>query len=92
MAETKVEQVVVEMPARKSNFFQEDNGNLSSMRLMCFIALISSILFGVLTIYTQNQDGIIVTFGFLLGAFAPKALQKFAEQKVEPPKKTEKNN
>lgn len=70
------------------SFFQEDNGNLSSMRLMCFIALISSIIFGVLTIYTQNQDGIIVTFGFLLSAFAPKALQKFAEQKVDSKKKS----
>lgn len=72
---------------RKTTFFQEDNGNPSSMRLMCFISLIASILFGVLTIYTKNPDGIIVTFGFLLGAFAPKAVQKFAEQKVESSKK-----
>jgi hypothetical protein len=83
MAENK------EVPEKKSSFFHEDNGNLSSMRLMCFISLISSILFGVLTIYTGNKDGIIVTFGFLLGAFAPKALQKFAEQKVDPQKKAE---
>ena len=74
-------------PQRRATFFQEDNGNLSSMRLMCFISLIAGILFGVLTIYTKNQDGIIVTFGFLLGAFAPKALQKFAEQKVAASKK-----
>jgi hypothetical protein len=72
---------------RRAKFFQEDNGNLSSMRLMCFISLVASILFGILTIYTKNQDGIIVTFGFLLGAFAPKAVQKFAEQKVDAPKK-----
>lgn len=70
----------------KGTFFKEDNGNLSSMRLMCFLALIASVLFGVLTIYTKNQDGIILTFGFLLGAFAPKAIQKFAEQKVDAPK------
>ena len=75
------------VPAKKATFFQEDNGNLSSMRLMCFISLIASILFGILTIYTKNQDGIIVTFGFLLGAFAPKAVQKFAEQKVDSSKK-----
>lgn len=66
----------------KTSFFKEDNGNLSSMRLFCFIALIASVLFGVLTIYTQNKDGILITFGFLLGCFAPKAVQKFAEQKV----------
>jgi len=65
-----------------TKFFQEDNGNKSSMRLMCFVALIASIIFGVLTIYTGNKDGIIITFGFLIGCFAPKAVQKFAEQKV----------
>lgn len=71
----------------KGTFFKEDNGNLSSMRLMCFISLLASMLFGVLTIYTKNTDGIIITFGFLIGAFAPKAVQKFAEQKVDAQKK-----
>ena len=78
------------IPPKRATFFQEDNGNLSSMRLMCFISLIASILFGILTIYTNNQDGIIVTFGFLLGAFAPKAVQKFAEEKVDGSKRKEK--
>ena len=78
---TKPKELELPVPTR-AKFFQEDNGNLSSMRLMCFVSLIASILFGILTIYTENKDGIIVTFGFLLGAFAPKAIQKFAEQKV----------
>jgi hypothetical protein len=83
MEEVNQEQQNTETPKMKgSTFFQEDNGSLSSMRLFCFISLIASIIFGVLTIYTKNPDGIIITFGFLLGCFAPKALQKFTEEKV----------
>lgn len=67
-----------------ATFFQEDNGNQSSMRLMSFLSLLASMTFAVLTFYTKYTDGIIITFGFLLGAFAPKAIQKFAEQKVKP--------
>ena len=69
-------------------FFQEDNGNKSSMRLMSIVALIASIVFGVLTVLgaggANGQNGIYITFGFLLAAFAPKAVQKFAE-KLPPP-------
>ena len=72
-------------------FFQEDNGSHSSMRLMSFFALIAAALFGVLTIHLNahgNNDGgngLYITFGFLLAAFAPKAIQKFAEQKLPKP-------
>ncbi|MGR9108706.1 MAG: hypothetical protein ACU843_17445 [Gammaproteobacteria bacterium] len=68
----------------RPGFFQEDNGNHSSMRLMCFTALIAAIVFGLLTLLlkSDNGNGIYVTFGFLISAFAPKAVQKFAEQKV----------
>ena len=70
-----------------TGFFSEDNGNKSSMRLMSFVALIAAIIFGGLTILTDsdksnNTDGIYITFGFLLAAFAPKAVQKFAEEKI----------
>ena len=67
-----------------SGFFQEDNGSYSSMRLMCFVSLLSAVVFGFLTIQLkpENQNGIYITFGFLIGAFAPKAVQKFAEQKI----------
>ena len=69
-------------------FFEESSGNRSSMRLMSFIALIAAIIFGILSVnksgqnQNQNKDdtGIYITFGFLLAALAPKALQKFAEQ------------
>lgn len=67
-----------------SGFFQEDNGSFSSMRLMCFLSMLSATSFGLLTILLDgdNSDGIYITFGFLISAFAPKALQKFAEQKI----------
>ena len=72
--------------ATPASFFEEDNGTKSSMRLMCFIALIAAIVFGVLTIQVAAGDanGIYITFGFLLAAFAPKAVQKFAETKIPP--------
>ena len=69
-------------------FFQEDNGSYSAMRLMCFVALLAAILFGVLTITltangkSDGGNGIYITYGFLISAFAPKAIQKFAEQKI----------
>ncbi len=60
-------------------FFDEDNGNKSPMRLMSFTALIAAIIFGALTTLGVGggQEGIYITFGFLLAAFAPKAHQKF---------------
>jgi len=76
----------------KVGFLEEKKGVRSSMRLMSMVALIASIAFGGITIsITANSSdgnsssrdardtGVFITFGFLLAAFAPKALQKFAE-------------
>lgn len=52
---------------------------------MNFIALLATIGFGAATLLVEmanGQSGALTTFGFLLSAFAPKALQKFAENKV----------
>ena len=104
-----------------AGYFEEDNGNRSSMRLMSFFALMSAIGFGIATFYTgytgvkdfkcekvpsvstdgtktekteklacpessetssENSARMLITFGFLLAAFAPKAVQKFAEEKL----------
>ena len=69
----------------KPGFLEDDQGNPSSMRLMSLIALIASIVFGLLTTLhpAANNDinGLYITIAFLLAAFAPKALQKFAEVK-----------
>jgi hypothetical protein len=36
----------------------------------------------IITPAPRDDTGLTITFGFLLSAFAPKALQKFAEQKL----------
>ena len=72
----------------KPRFLDDDQGNPSSMRLMSVIALIASIVFGLLTtlhpVASQGTNGLYITMAFLMAAFAPKALQKFAEAKFPP--------
>jgi hypothetical protein len=56
------------------------------MRLMCFVCLLAAIAFGIITVLkpTASTDaGIYITMVFLLGALAPKALQKFAENRED---------
>ena len=63
-------------------FMKEDNGSYSSMRLMSFVALISAIVFGSISLVasdSQGNVGINLTYSFLVAAFTPKAVQKFAE-------------
>jgi hypothetical protein len=78
---------ILEAPANSAEhgqelaeFLQEDNGQYSAMRAMSFIALIAAIVFGVITINSNNADGKYITTSFLVAAFAPKAVQKFAER------------
>ncbi|MDJ0619731.1 MAG: hypothetical protein QNJ63_23820 [Calothrix sp. MO_192.B10] len=74
---------VTAKPQTIMDFMKDDNGHLSSMRLMSLIALISAITFGGVTLANpQVKDvGINLTFSFLVAAFSPKAVQKFAERK-----------
>lgn len=71
---------------KTTGFLEDDKGNPSSMRLMCVISLIASIGFGLITTLhsaaSKNENGLYITFAFLLGAFAPKALQKVMEAKM----------
>jgi hypothetical protein len=60
--------------------FQEDNGKYSTMRAMSFIALIAAIVFGAMTMTSKDSEGKYITTAFLVAAFAPKAVQKFAER------------
>jgi hypothetical protein len=64
-----------------TGFLKDARGKPSSMRLMCFVALFASIWFGWITLHsnTAGQNGVFITTGFLLAAFAPKALQRFIE-------------
>ncbi|MCP4394528.1 MAG: hypothetical protein GY804_09725 [Alphaproteobacteria bacterium] len=66
-----------------AKMLQDDAGNTSSIRMMSFISLFSSIWFGYLGITLNNgggsEFGLYASGLFLLGAFAPKAIQKLAE-------------
>jgi len=72
-------------PKQNPGFLEDHHGNPSSMRLMSVIALLASIAFGLITTLhsaaSQNENGLYITIAFLIAAFAPKALQKFAEAK-----------
>lgn len=69
--------------SNRRGFLDDHQGNASSMRLMSFTALLAAIAFGVITLYkfqsAPSADGLYLTTAFLIAAFAPKALQKFAE-------------
>ena len=62
-------------------FLEEAPGDKSSMRLMCFISLVAAMVFGFLEIKAKVPMPYVTTM-FLVGAFAPKAVQKFAEKKA----------
>ena len=63
-----------------AEFLQGNNGKYSTMRAMSFIALIAAIVFGAITLTTNAPDGKEITTAFLVAAFAPKAVQRFAER------------
>ena len=73
------------MSTSKTGFLEDHQGNASSMRLMSITALVASIGFGLISVLhpaaRDDANGLYITMAFLLAAFAPKALQKFAEAK-----------
>ena len=69
-------------PPPKPGYLDDHQGNASSMRLMSVIALFASIVFGFLSLLgpaKNDPNALYITTAFLIAAFAPKALQKFAE-------------
>lgn len=60
-------------------FLKDGTGKTSSMRIMSFFSLFASIYFGHLTISLDNQTGLYIVPLFVVGAFAPKAIQKYIE-------------
>ena len=75
----------IERSNKKPTFLEDDQGNPSSIRLMSVVALIASIVFGLITALhphaSKGENGLYITVAFLIASFAPKALQKFAETK-----------
>ncbi|ELS01185.1 hypothetical protein Xen7305DRAFT_00008870 [Xenococcus sp. PCC 7305] len=70
---------------KKVGFLQEDNGNYSQMRLMCLLSLFAAIAFGGVAVMKDSHIGTEMAVLFAIGAFAPKALQKVAEQNMDKP-------
>lgn len=70
-----------------TGFLHENNGDKSSMRAMCFLSFIVAAVIALITILKpgiETSTGIYLTISFLSGAFAPKAIQKWAEEKIAP--------
>ncbi len=68
---------------QKTKYLEETPGVSSSMRLMCMFSFWAAVMFGLLTIVKSAGDqGFWITLTFICGAFAPKAVQKFAEIQV----------
>ena len=68
----------------KVGFFEETEGVKSSMRLMSFVSLLTSIAISIISVLNNQLDSnvLILISSFIIGAFAPKSIQKFAENKV----------
>ena len=68
----------------KKGVLEERPGYKLSMRVMSAVALFFAVGFGVFTLADPSVEmrGVYITVGFLLAAFAPKALQKFAESAI----------
>ena len=68
----------------KTGYLEDHQGNPSSMRLMSVVALLASIAFGLIAVLHDggnDPNALYITTMFLIAAFAPKALQKFAESR-----------
>lgn len=67
----------------KKGYITDSDGNPSSMRLMSLLALaVAAALAGVEVMgWGSGESKTELVLYFLVAAFAPKAIQKFAEQK-----------
>ena len=58
--------------------FSEANGQLSLVRIMSFLTLLTGLFLAVFSIFEEVQINVIVTL--LVASFAPKVVQKYAEK------------
>lgn len=68
--------------SNNKRFLSDDQGNPSSMRLMSMLALIvaAALAFVEAFGWGANESKTELVLYFLVAAFAPKAVQKFAEK------------
>ena len=59
----------------------DENKQVSSMRVMSFIALATAIGLSFAGVVTGTAVDTNLIFYWIIGAFAPKAVSKFAERK-----------
>ena len=62
-----------------NSVLRDNKGQPSSMRLMSLISLLVAIALSIAAVYGMEGDPIHILY-FLTAAFAPKAVQKFAER------------
>lgn len=62
-------------------YMSDDQGNPSSMRLMSMLALMIAGLLAIAPVFGWSGGKAEHVLYFLVAAFAPKAVQKFAEKK-----------
>ena len=70
------------MDETKATLLTDDNGNPSTMRVMSWCSFIACIVAAGLIFFKPPPDpftGLYIFTAFLIGAFVPKALQKWAE-------------
>jgi len=65
-----------------NSFLTEDNGNKSSVRLMCFITLAAAVIFGICGAVTGGETAQELACTFLVVAFGGKVAQKPFEEKL----------
>ena len=65
--------------ARIAQFFEEGDGRLSSMRLMSFLSLLYSFFFATYAVFHDKAIDFETLVLFVVAAFCPKVIQKFAE-------------
>lgn len=66
----------------KASILQDDNGNSSYMRVMSMCSFVACVAVAVLILVKPPADpytGLYIFTAFLVGAFVPKMIQKFAE-------------
>ena len=66
----------------KASVLQDDNGNASYMRIMSLCSFVACVAVAILILCKPPQDpytGLYIFTAFLVGAFVPKMIQKFAE-------------